>query len=67
MSISSFICIAVVFFGAMIAVISDVFPKLKQNDNIGFRTSSALSDKKYGKKRIKSEVTAELSEELSLP
>lgn len=53
MSISSFICIAVVFFGAMIAVISDVFPKLKQNDNIGFRTSSTLSDKKVWKKTHK--------------
>lgn len=53
MSISSFICIAVVFFGAMIAVISDVFPKLKQNNYVGFRTASTLSDEKVWKKTHK--------------
>lgn len=53
MSISNFICIAVVFFGVIIAVTSDVFPKLKQNNYVGFRTASTLSDEKVWKKTHK--------------
>lgn len=53
LNVTSFVNLVVVFLGVIIAVTSDVFPKLKQNNYVGFRTASTLSDEKVWKKTHK--------------